>query len=277
MKKLSFVLLLLAATLSLSAQDVIYKLSGDSILAKVEAVTDEAITYHRFDNPAGPVYTISVQNVASIRYANGVVEKYTAANSSLQYRSNAAMASAPAQNVQNVPQEKSNVTYNVSVNKNDPATRSDYQKALTRSGNTYFYGGNAMDKKAYIRFLEANCPAAWQKANTGYKTATAGWCLLGIGAAFEVGGVIGVIATAGNMVNNDSADPYATTNSVLGLSALYYIGGVSILASIPTICVGYAKMHNSVDVYNVSCTTAQARPYWSVQTSRNGVGLAYNF
>ena len=104
MKKLSFVLLLLAATLSLSAQDVIYKLSGDSILAKVEAVTDEAITYHRFDNPAGPVYTISVQNVASIRYANGVVEKYTAANSSLQYRSNAAMASAPAQNVQNVPQ-----------------------------------------------------------------------------------------------------------------------------------------------------------------------------
>ena len=42
MKKLSFVLLLLAATLSLSAQDVIYKLSGDSILAKVEAVTDEA-------------------------------------------------------------------------------------------------------------------------------------------------------------------------------------------------------------------------------------------
>ena len=269
MKKLSFVLLLLAATLSLSAQDVIYKLSGDSILAKVETVTDEAITYHRFDNPAGPVYTISVQNVASIRYANGVVEKYTAANSSLQYRSNSAMASAPAQNIQNVPQEKNNVTYNVSVNKNDPATRSDYQKALTRSGNTYFYGGDAMDKKAYLRFLETNCPAAWQKANTGYKTLTAGWCLLGIGVGLDLIGVAGVLAYA--------ASDYVTVGGVSGFATCYYIGGLCEIACIPTLIVGYAKMHNSVDVYNVSCTTAQARPYWSVQTSRNGIGLAYNF
>lgn len=37
-----------------------------------------------------------------------------------------------------VPQEKENVIYQVTVDKNDPATLSDYQKAMTRSGNTYF-------------------------------------------------------------------------------------------------------------------------------------------
>lgn len=66
-------------------------------------------------------------------------------------------------------------------------------------------------------------------------------------------------------------------NSTLALAALYYVGAFSIVASIPTISVGYAKMHNSVDVYNVACTTAQVRPYWSIQTSNNGIGLAYNF
>ena len=175
-----------------------------------------------------------------------------------------------------VPQEKENVIYQVMVNKNDPSTRTDYQKALTRSGNTYFLGNQAMDKKAYIRFLEAICPAAWQKANSGYKTATAGWCLLGIGAGLEIGGVIGVIATAGSMVNG-TTDSMTAVNSTLGLVALYYVGAVSIVASIPTIAVGYAKMHNSVDVYNVACTTAQVHPYWSIQTSKNGIGLAYNF
>lgn len=176
-----------------------------------------------------------------------------------------------------VPQEKENVVYHVTVNKNDPATRVDYQKALTRSGNTYFLGNQVMDKKAYIRFLETNCPAAWQKANSGYKTATAGWCLLGIGAGLEIGGVIGIIATTGSIINGTIVDGTTAVNSTLGLATLYYVGAVSIVASIPTIAVGYAKMHNSVDVYNVACATAQVRPYWSIQTSKNGIGLAYNF
>lgn len=176
-----------------------------------------------------------------------------------------------------VPQEKENVIYQVTVDKNDPATLSDYQKAMTRSGNTYFLNGQVMDKKAYIRFLKTNCPAAWQKANSGYKTATAGWCLLGIGAGLELGGVIGVIATTGSIINGTTDDGMTAVNSTLALAALYYVGAFSIVASIPTISVGYAKMHNSVDVYNVACTTAQVRPYWSIQTSNNGIGLAYNF
>ena len=178
-----------------------------------------------------------------------------------------------------VTQEKENVVYQVTVNKNDPSTRADYQKVLMRSGNTYFLGNQVMDKKAYIRFLETNCPAAWQKANSGYKTATAGWCLLGIGAGFELGGLIGLIATAGSTINSDYdyAEADAKMHTALGLTAVYCVGAFSIVASIPTIAVGYAKMHNSVDVYNVACTTAQVRPYWSVQTSRNGIGLAYNF
>lgn len=259
------------------AQDVIVKTTGDSIVTKVETISEDNITYRRWDNLSGPVYSIAVQNVAHIRYANGAEDVFTRISQSVSSRvaSQAMSQSIPQENanVQRVPQEKGNVTYNVSVNKNDPAIRSDYQKVLTRSGNTYFYEGKAMDTKAYLHFLETNCPAAWQKANTGYKTAMAGWCLLGIGAAFEMCGAIGVIATIGHVENN----PYATTNGILGWTALYYIGGVSVLASIPTLSVGYVKMHNSVDVYNVSCTTAEARPYLSVQAGQNGIGLALNF
>lgn len=149
------------------AQDVIVKTTGDSIVTKVETISDDNITYRRWDNLSGPIYTISVQNVARIRYANGVEEKFTRVSqpSSSRVASQAISQSLPQENanVQRVPQGKSNITYNVSVNKNDPATRLDYQKVLTRSGNTYFYDGKAMDKKAYIRFLETNCPAAWQK------------------------------------------------------------------------------------------------------------------
>lgn len=274
-KKLIVFGLACVAACVVRAQDVIVKTTGDSIVTKVETISDDNITYRRWDNLLGPIYTISVQNVARIRYANGTEEVFTriSQSSSSRVASQAISQSLPQANanVQRVPQEKSNVTYNVSVNKNNPATRSDYQKVLTRSGNTYFYDGKAMDKKAYIRFLETNCPAAWQKANTGYKTATAGWCLLGIGAALEMSGIVGVVTTA---IYTDS---YATANTMLGLTAMYYIGGVSVLASIPTICVGYAKMHNSVDVYNVSCTASEARPYLSVQAGQNGIGLALNF
>lgn len=266
------ILCALCATFSaLCAQDIIYKASGDSILAKVETIGEENITYRRYDNPAGPVYTIAIQNVMSIRYANGVVEKMSSSTQTIAGVKGSGVVRA-------VPQEKSNVTYTVSVNKNDPATQNDYQKVLTRSGNTYFYNGNAMNKKEYIEFLQPRCQSAWAKANSGYKTATAGWALLGVGVGLDLAGIIGVLACSTKTVNDAYNGTYNESNltGVSAFVACYYVGAVCEIACIPTLIVGYTKMHNSVDVYNVSCT-AQARPYWSVQAGQNGIGLALNF
>lgn len=60
--------------------------------------------------------------------------------------------------------------------------------------------------------------------------------------------------------------------------SLGVIGTALELASIPTLCVGYAKMHNSVDTFNAACySRMKTKAYWSVNASGNGIGLAYNF
>ncbi len=51
------------------------------------------------------------------------------------------------------------------------------------------------------------------------------------------------------------------------------------VASIPLLIVGYNKMHKSVDVFNQECSqrTNRVYGYWSVNASKYGVGLAFNF
>lgn len=53
------------------AQDRIYKKNGDVIEAKIKSVAVKTITYVRFDNQAGPDYTIVKNEVEKIVYQNG--------------------------------------------------------------------------------------------------------------------------------------------------------------------------------------------------------------
>lgn len=64
-----------------SAQDIITRTDGSTIEAKVSAITPEAITYHRYDNPAGPLYAVPVSSVSKIRYENGLIETFDTAQS----------------------------------------------------------------------------------------------------------------------------------------------------------------------------------------------------
>lgn len=53
------------------SQDVILKKNGDEIKALVTELNDDAIKYHKFDNPTGPVYSIKKAEVFMITYKNG--------------------------------------------------------------------------------------------------------------------------------------------------------------------------------------------------------------
>ena len=98
---------------------------------------------------------------------------------------------------------------------------------------------------------------------SGRKTANAGWALMATGLMADLVGTI-IVVKAKNV-----SGPGAV---------LMGIGGALEIACIPTIAVGYSKMHRSVDVYNASCkSTASVQPYWAVQASSNGIGLAYHF
>lgn len=76
MKQL-LVLLLLLCSASVSAQDVIVKKDGSTILSKVLEVGQEEIKYKRFDNQEGPTYTISKSELQAINYQNGAKDTFS--------------------------------------------------------------------------------------------------------------------------------------------------------------------------------------------------------
>ncbi len=74
--------LLLLLLLSLSfgvvmAQDVIVKKDGSTILSKVLEISETEIKYKKWSNQDGPMYSVNKNEVNSINYQNGEVEKYS--------------------------------------------------------------------------------------------------------------------------------------------------------------------------------------------------------
>lgn len=65
------VFLLLLCSASVSAQDVIVKKDGSTILSKVLEVGQEEIKYKKHDNLEGPTYIIQKSELQAINYQNG--------------------------------------------------------------------------------------------------------------------------------------------------------------------------------------------------------------
>lgn len=229
MKRIFITLLAVIATMYVSAQDVIFFGANDSIIAKVVSVGTSEITYQKWSNLEGPIYSLSINQIAAIRYANG--------------------------------------TYDFFNNKTSPVVaNTNTTTSVIRSGNTYMYGDLIMNKGEYARWLnDQNCPSAFQQFNSGWNLSKGGWFMMGIGLGLDIVSIAISATNKSGTVN--------TTAVALGV-----IGGAFEIACIPTIAVGYSKMHNSVNVYNASCrSTASIQPYWAIQASSNGIGLAYHF
>ena len=221
--------LVVVSALCATAQDVIFLGANDSIAAKVLSVGTSEITYQKWSNLEGPIYSIPVNQIAAIRYMNGTYDFFNTMNSKTKQE--------------------------VLPNKN--------MMLLIRSGNTYYCGNQVMNKQAMLEWLSTqDCPAAFNQFSVGYRTASAGWFLMGFGLGLDL---VGTIILARSSSNKAGA-------------AIMGVGGALEIACIPTIAVGYSKMHQTVNMYNVACgTTAQVKPYWSLQASINGLGIAYNF
>lgn len=224
-----------------AACDVIYWSNNDSVQAKVLTVGENEVTYHSWSNLQGPTYTISKSEIIAIRYANG--------------------------------------SYDIFDETYKPVTSTEKAALLTRDGNTYYSSNHEVLKKHQMLdwYARHNCQAAYDQFAQGLKLAKAGWACFAIGLAMDVGSVV----SWGIYISH--LTPQATSSQILQDPA--YIAALSLgvgafafeIACIPTLVIGYQKMHRSVDVYNVSCTTAQVRPYWTLQASSNGIGLAMKF
>lgn len=73
----SLILSLLLCIATASAKDVIVKTDGAQIDAKVEEVTESVIKYRKFSNLTGPIYSIPISSVASIKYENGAEDLFS--------------------------------------------------------------------------------------------------------------------------------------------------------------------------------------------------------
>lgn len=137
---------------------------------------------------------------------------------------------------------------------------------LQPAGSYIYYGDQVMTKKECAEFLSTRNQPAYEKFQSGLKCTQAGWWTLGAGLAVDLAGSILVA-----FVPEEGNDAM----SWAGISCIV-AGGLAIIASIPTIYIGYGRMDNAIDMFNVSQATAP-RAYWSVQGSENGIGLALHF
>lgn len=316
MKKIIVIACVVMASMTLVAQDIIITNDAQKIEAKILEVSKTEIKYKENDNLDGPTFILETKEVSSVIYSNGKVVLYNKESATIDSTPSkkAAEEEKTTQILKQIDEQKiSAVQTNykdtveilllsgetviapiIKMNSNSvsciingkedviPASKIEkvtflangqvkeyhgyspitsinhsvqnepISKCVTRSGNTYFYDGRSMRGRDYASFLSAKCQVAYAQYNSGHKTAIAGWVLFGVGLGIDLGFSWWL--------------PYSWIPA-LGLE----------IACIPTLAVGYSKMHQSVDVFNSSCVNKKPTAYWSINASQNGIGLAYNF
>ena len=79
MKNKSLLLVLSLLPQMMSAQDIIVKRDGSTVMSKVMEIGPTEVKYKKWSNQDGPLYTISTSELLSINYANGEKETFEAA------------------------------------------------------------------------------------------------------------------------------------------------------------------------------------------------------
>lgn len=250
MKKTTLLLLSLLS-MTVVAQDIIVTQDEKRIDAKILEVSNSEIKYKKYSYQDGPTFVISIAEVNSILYENGDVQMYS------------------RQMEQEQETEQSTPDYSIQY-----ITKQDDLYYLTTDAST-----TRMDKDAYLRFIQNNCPAAWQSYQKGTKLWKAGWGLFGAGLGVEcliglpiyLSGLnkMGNTLQGGNLYQRDVLQTYGGV-VVIGIGSLMTAG------SIPLLIVGGIKRNNTHEVYNEACAQQQTLSL-SLQAGTNGIGLALRF
>jgi len=74
MKNILLILVLLSFFFNSHSQDLITTTKGEEIKAKVKEIGESTISYYKFDNQAGPLYTKNIETIFQIKYENGTIE-----------------------------------------------------------------------------------------------------------------------------------------------------------------------------------------------------------
>lgn len=138
---------------------------------------------------------------------------------------------------------------------------------LQPAGSYIYYGDQALNLKQCVDFLSTRHQPAYETFQSGYKCYQAGWGLFGAGLGMDL---VGSLIFAFAPEEGNAAMLYS------GIACLG-IGAAAVLASVPTIFIGYARLNDGIDQFNMSQSGAAPQAYWTIQGSQNGIGLALHF
>ena len=166
MKKIILTLITLIVPLLAISQDVIVKMDGNEILAKVLEINDEEIKYKIFSNQDGPLHVIKKSDVLEIKYPNGTTE------------------------IINEEQEGSNKNNN------------KHDSKIVRVGSSYYQNSRPLSYPAVTKILgESNnieISENWRKGNSQKATSTP---LIAVGVPLVAGAI-----TSGILLGYDILD-----------------------------------------------------------------------
>ncbi len=160
---------------------------------------------------------------------------------------------------------------------NFASTQSVEKKSTTdkvfRVGGDFYHNNQLITKQEYQNLLKNTCPVAFAQYNHGRKLIKGGSAALGIGVGLML--VVGVPLYV-SCVSYDYYNDILYLNYSMAAAgvAMMTIGGASIAAGVPLLCVGCSKRNRSVDTYNLTCGPDIT---YNLTAGQNGIGLAINF
>lgn len=254
------------------AQDIIVTKDAKRIEAKIQEISSTEIKYKKFTYQDGPLFVLSVAEVNTILFENGDVQVFH--EQPTQVQSTPVRTAMP----QPTPSQPAQTTVEKDGEGNAMVSMIEKQGDfyVLKQGNT----STPMDKAAYLRFIQNNCPAAWHRYQQGTKLWKEGWGLLGAGIGVEM--LIGVpLYCAGFSKIYDDIYAYGIYNSpsaamLYSGAAVIAIGSLMEAGSIPLLIVGGIRRNNTHEIYNVSCKE-QNPVSLNLQSSSAGIGLALRF
>ena len=242
------ILVFLVSGVSFTAfsQDVITTKSGESIKTKIIEVTEETVSYKKYNDQQGATFVLKKDKIKTIEWENGDVDEYK--DVALQ---------------QEIPP----------VKENDSLPYID-----KKMGSFYLENGQVYDEEKLKNFLiEKNLTHIWTKYSSGKNLLIAGWGMIAGSVVFES---IGMALLFGNLGNYGIIDalfirlPIGFSFTIIG-SALMYAG-------IPMAIVGTVRKCNAINDYN-SIYAGRPRMQYSqnitlkVGCVGNGLGFSLHF
>jgi len=243
------------------AQDVILKLDGSEINAKVLEITDQQIKYKDFDFQNGPTRNVNISDVFMITYENGGKEIFN-------------------------KQVPAPTTFEKEIFDKQTPMLTNLEKTCSTFSNdlkSEFYRIGANDDEMLIFFRENNFSKYCNRFESACNQRQAGKTLLGFGIGFTVGGI--AFVTAGTIryayvyadINTSSND--FLTYMTVGYS-LMGVGQILTIISIPVSASAGGKkraIKNDFAREQFGVTGYSYQPKLNFGTSSNGIGLTLNF